>query len=189
MASQRCKRICLVFLLLLIGVVPSISLATVQGNSYSKQNFVLKDETIQFLDIENNNYYNGTISVTVTTGANVTATVNGVIKTVTFEETSIFQIYNVSKITFSLSTGGFSQGYYEVSLIILNKAGNAAYIALAVVGGIGFLFASVSFYIRSKKYQTKPEEEDEELADPETLKKRREAAGAEQKFWGFKEKK
>lgn len=175
------------FLFLFILFV-TISPIFVLGD-YSKQDFALNDETVEFLNIENTNYYNGTISITVSTGVNVTATVNGDVKTVVQGETQIFQIANVTVIVFSLETEGLSQGYFEVNLILLNAGTNdSAYIILAVIGGGAFILIAISFYIRSKKYQTKPDE-DEELADPETLKKRKEAAGAEKKFWGFKNKK
>ena len=113
----------------------------------------------------------------------------GVSKTATLDETVIFPIANVTTLLFTLTTEGYSEGYFEVSLTLLNSGANrSVYINLAVLGGIVFLFAAVSFFIRSKKYQTKPDEEDEELTDPETLKKRREASGAETKFWGLKDK-
>jgi len=176
------------FLFLFILFV-TISPIFVLGD-YSKQDFALNDETVEYLDIENTNYYNGTLSVTVSTGVNVTATVNGEVKTVAQGETQTFQIANVTVIVFSLETEGLSQGYFEVNIILLNAGTNdSAYIILAVIGGGAFILIAISFYIRSKKYQTKPEEEDEELTDPETLKKRKEAAGAEKKFWGFKDKK
>ncbi len=188
MKKQRIiKQVCRgIFFLVFIFV--TISPAFVFGD-YSKQNFALNDETVEFLNIENANYYNGSISVTVSTGANVTAKVNGISKIVAQGDTQIFQIVNVTVIVFSLETEDSSQGYFEVNLIIINKGtSDAAYIILAVFGGVVFLFIAISFYIRSKKYQTKPDE-DEELADPETLKKRRESAGAEKKFWGLKDKK
>ena len=176
-------------ILFLVIIFVTITPAFVLGD-YSKQNFALNNETVEFLNIENNNYYNGSISVTVSTGANVTATVNGVSKIVAQGETQLLQIVNVTAIVFSLETEDSSQGFFEVNLILLNAGGNdSVYITLAVIGGVAFLFIGISFYIRSKKYQTKPDEEDEELADPETIKKRREAAGAEKKFWGFKDKK
>jgi len=96
MSNQLSRGILFLFILFVI-----ISPIFVLGD-YSKQDFALNDETVELLDIENNNYYNGTISVTVSTGANVTATVNGVVKTVAQDETQIFQIANVTVIVFSL---------------------------------------------------------------------------------------
>lgn len=175
-------------ILLLLVIFITITHTFVLGD-YTKQNFTLNNEEVEYLNIENNNFYNGSISVTVSTGVNVTATVNGVSKIIAQGETQLFQIVNVTVIVFSLETEGSSQGYFEVNLILLNKgASDSVYIVLAVIGGVIFLFIAISFFIRSKKYQTKPEE-DEELADPETIKKRREAAGAEKKFWGLKDKK
>lgn len=184
--KTRIKRGFLFALLLAITISPLF----VKGESYSKQNFILNDESVEYLNITNKNFYNGTIHLAVTVGANVTGTLNGVSKTVALDEVIIFPIVNVTTIVFTLSTEGSSQGYFEVRLTLLNSGANrSVYITLAVLGGIVFLFAAVSFFIRSKKYQTKPEEEDEELTDPETLKKRREASGAETKFWGLKDKK
>ncbi len=176
--------------ILFLIVIFVLIISTFVSGGYTKKEFLLNDEKVEFLNIENNNYYNGSISISVSNGgANVTATVNGFSKTIAQGETQIFQIVNVTVLVFSLETEGSSEGYFEVNLILLNQgASDSVYIVLAVFGGVIFLFIVISFYIRSKKFQTKPDE-DEDLADPETIKKRREAAGAEKRFWGLNEKK
>ena len=59
---------------------------------------------------------------------------------------------------------------------------------IGIVAAILIALSIISYYIRAKRLETKPEQEEEELLGQETLKKRREAAGAEKKFWGLDDK-
>ena len=169
-------------------LISNISFFFVLGASYTKQDFSINNESRVFLELESNTgTYNGSISVTVNIGVEVTAEVNNEVKVIKQGETKIFTFTNISAIIFTLSAEGAAQGFFELSLNVdYNTGGNRAlYITLAVLGGTFFLASVISYYIRSKKLQTKPEEQDEEMTDPETLRKRREAAGAEKRFWGL----
>lgn len=179
-------------IIMLILLLPVTYFSLVNGaDSYTKQDFTLSNETEVFLDMESNFYYNGTLNVVLSSGDNVTATLNGNSKEVSIDNSQEFQIFNVTSIYFTLSTEGSAEGYFELSLIIeYNYEGNRSlYITLAALGGLFFLAAAISYVVRSKRLETKPEEEDEELTDPETLRKRREAAGAQEKYLGLDKKK
>ena len=158
-------------------------------SDYTKQTFTIQNENRVLLDLDTDGIYNGSISVTLEMGDTVTAKVNGVTKTVAVGESKLFEIYNVSSLTFSLSSSGTSQGYFELDLNIdyYTEGNRTLYIILAVFGGLFFIGAAISYYYRSKQVQTSEEEEEEEFTDPETLKKRKEAAGAEKRFWGLKD--
>ncbi|MFW9922521.1 MAG: hypothetical protein ACFFDW_04435, partial [Candidatus Thorarchaeota archaeon] len=135
-------------------------------------------------------FYNGSLSITVSSGDNVTASLNDVVKIVSVGNPVTYQIFNVSKLYFTLSTSGEANGFIELTLTIeRNYQGNQAlFISIAVIGSLFFLGAVVSYYIRSKKAETKPDEEEAQLVGAETLEKRKEATGAEKKFWGLDKK-
>ena len=42
------------------------TILSIQGSSYTKQDFEINDDSRTFLDLESDQYYNGTLSVTVT---------------------------------------------------------------------------------------------------------------------------
>lgn len=180
----------LLVLAIIVIISTSLVLIVMASGNYTKQDFTLNNETRIYLELETDYYYNGSISITVNMGENVTATLNSETKVISMGETKKFDFTNVTSLTFTLSSEGASQGYFELNLNIdYNTDGTKPiYITLAVLGGFFFLAAVISYYIRSKKLETKPEDEDEELTDPETLRKRREAAGAEQKYWSMDKK-
>ena len=157
--------------------------------SYSKQNFTVNTDTEVFLDIEGDidTYYNGTITVTVTEGVGVNATVNGVTLEVNLGESKEFAIANSSILYFSITSQGLSQGFYELELNLNLNAGDRNPITIVVGILAAFLIglSIVSYYIRSKRMEPKEDEDDEKTMDPETTRKRKEAAGAEKRYLGL----
>jgi len=162
-----------------------------KSDSYSKQNFVLNNDSKVYLDITEETTYNGSIKVTVTSGDPVNATVNGLISLVTISTPQTLPIDNVSSIYFELSNTGYSEGYFELSLNVNVNTGNntTLRIALGVLAAVIIIFSFISYYIRSKKLETTPDKEEAELGKDETTKKRQEAAGAQQRYLGLDEKK
>jgi hypothetical protein len=159
----------------------------VASTSDTTQEFTVNNETKILLDITEDVYYNGSISITVTTGDPVNATVNGVTKEISVSETEVLYILNTTSIFFSLSSDGLSVGYFEMELNYdptANDNNNVRRI-IGVAAAFILVISVITYYIRAKKLERKPDEEDEELLDPETIRKRREAAGAEKKFWGL----
>ncbi|TET28421.1 MAG: hypothetical protein E3J70_09620 [Candidatus Heimdallarchaeota archaeon] len=158
--------------------------------SDTRQNFVVNNETKVLLDIDATVYYNGSIIITVTSGDPVNATVNGIEKEISMGESEELYILNTTSIYFSLSTYGFSEGYFDMELNYdLNVGGNnPVRRTIGIAAAFIIAISIISYYIRAKRLERKPDEEDEELADPETLRRRREAAGAEKKFWGLDDK-
>ncbi len=160
------------------------------STSDTTQNFILNNETIVLLDETTDIYYNGSISVTVTTGDPVNATVNGVTKEISLGETKELYILNTTILYFSLSTDGYTEGYFVMELNYDPYANSNSTLrrTLAIVSAFIIALSVITYYIRAKRLETKPEEEEEELLDSETLRKRKEAAGAEKKFWGLDDK-
>jgi len=155
--------------------------------SDTTQNFILNNETVVLLNETADVYYNGSISITVTTGDPVNATVNGVTEEISLGETKELYILNTTILYFSLSTEGYSEGYFEMELNYDPNASNNNPVRRTIAIASAFIIAIsiISYYIRAKRLERKPDEEDEELVDPEVLKKRKEASGAEKKFWGL----
>ncbi|MCK5298549.1 MAG: hypothetical protein KAJ76_06565 [Candidatus Heimdallarchaeota archaeon] len=158
--------------------------------SDTTQSFVVNNETKVLLDIDATVYYNGSIIITVTSGDPVNATVNGVMKEISIGESEELYILNTTSIYFSLSTYGFSEGHFVMELNYDPNAGgnNTVRRTIGIVAAFIIALSIISYYIRAKRLETKPDEEDDELADPETLRRRKEAAGAEKKFWGLDDK-
>ncbi len=181
------KLIPFVFILIL-GFVSISNLVVAASNT--TQNFALNNETKTMLELEATVYYNGSITVTVTTGDPVNATVNGVMKEISMGESEELYILNTTSIHFLLSTNGLSEGYFVMELNYDPNAGGNDPVrrTIGIVAAFLIALSIISYYIRAKRLETKPEEEEEELLGQETLKKRREAAGAEKKFWGLDDK-
>jgi len=158
--------------------------------SDTRQNFVVSNETKVLLDIDSDVNYNGSIVITVTLGDPINATINGITKEISIGETKELYILNTSSIYFSLSTYGYSEGYFDMELNYDPTANgnNPVRRTIGIAAAFIIAISIISYYIRAKRLERKPDEEDEELVDPETLRKRREAAGAEKKFWGLDEK-
>ncbi|MBK5113383.1 MAG: hypothetical protein KGD59_11935 [Candidatus Heimdallarchaeota archaeon] len=173
-----------VFLLIIGFVFVSNFVASASDTT---QEFTVNNETKILLDITEDVYYNGSISITVTTGDPVNATVNGVTKEISVSETEVLYILNTTSIFFSLSSDGLSEGYFEMELNYDPTANdnNNVRRLIGVAAAFILVISVITYYIRAKKLERKPDEEDEELLDPETIRKRREAAGAEKKFWGL----
>lgn len=162
----------------------------VASASDTTQDFTVNNETKILLDITEDVYYNGSISISVTSGDPVNATVNGVTKEISLGETEVLYILNTTSIYFSLSSDGLSEGYFvmELNYDPLANNNNPIRRTIGIAAAFILVISVITYYIRSKRLETKPDEEDEELLDPETIRKRREAAGAEKKFWGLDEK-
>lgn len=174
---------------LTIILIPQFSVI-VSASSYSKQNFIVNNDTEIFLDINSNVYYNGSIIITVTEGEGINATVNSQTQEILLDESKSFTIENTTKIYFSITSEGLSRGYFEIELNIDLEAGgkNPITITVGILAAFLIVISVVSYYIRSKRLETKPDD-DEETVDPEVIRRRREAAGAEKKFWGLDDKK
>ncbi len=159
------------------------------SSSYTKQDFVINNDSKVLLDLESDLYYNGSISVTVTTGVSINATVNGVKKEIALDETKTFEISNSSTVYFVLSSYGYSQGFFELELDIDpdSTGGNPITTTIGILAAFILIISVASYYLRARKI-AKENEEDEELDDPETVRKKKEAAGAEKKFWGLDDK-
>ena len=190
MNSSKFKQILVPFIYIIILGFLSVSNLVIAASN-TRQDFVINNETKELLVIVDANvYYNGSIIITVTAGDPVNATVNGVMKEISIGESEELYILNTTSIYFSLSTYGFSEGYFEMELNYDPDLGgnNPVRRTIGIAAAFIIAISIISYYIRAKKLERKPDEEDEELADPETLRKRREAAGAEKKFWGLDDK-
>lgn len=189
MNSSKFKQILIPFIYIIILGLLSVSNLVVAASD-TRQDFVLNNETKVLLETDATVYYNGSIIITVTSGDPVNAIVNGVMKEISMGESEELYILNTTSIYFSLSTYGFSEGYFVMELNYdPNASGNnPVRRTIGIVAAFIIAISIISYYIRTKRLERKPDEEDEELADPETLRKRREAAGAEKKFWGLDDK-
>jgi hypothetical protein len=187
---RRNQRIKLLVSIFFVIFLISHLTKTVSASSYTKQNFVVNNETEVLLDIDANVYYNGTITITVTEGEGVNATVNGITKEILLDETDVLLIDNTTEIYFTITSIGLSRGFFELELNIDPNAGggNPIRLTIGILAAFLLVLSVVSYYIRSKRLETKPEE-DEETVDPEVIRRRKEAAGAEKRFWGMDEKK
>ena len=103
--------------LVFIGILIILGITSVQITtaSYTKQNFIINQDSKVFLDLHSDKNYNGSITVTVTTGA-VNATVNGKTKEVVASSSQTFLIVNTSTIYFALASTGYAEGYFEIEL-------------------------------------------------------------------------
>ncbi len=190
MNRSKFKRRLVPFVFIIIMGSLSVSNLVVAASD-TTQEFVVNNETKVLLEITDASvYYNGSIIVTVTSGDPINATVNGITKEISIGESEELYILNTTSIYFSLSTYGYSEGYFDMELNYDPNSGGNNPIRRTIGIAAAFLIAIsiISYYVRAKKLERKPDEEDEELADPETLRKRREAAGAEKKFWGIDDK-
>lgn len=190
MNSSKFKQILVPFIYIIILGFLSVSNLVIAA-SETRQDFAINNETKELLVIVDADvYYNGSIIITVTSGDPVNATVNGVMKEISMGESEELYILNTTSIYFSLSTYGFSEGYFEMELNYDPDLGgnNPVRRTIGIAAAFIIAISIISYYIRAKRLERKPDEEDEELADPETLRKRREAAGAEKKFWGLDDK-
>jgi hypothetical protein len=152
--------------------------------------FTLNNETKVYLNVSDEGInYTGSIVITLTSGANLTATFNGVSKVVSLTQTQSFTIFNVSSLNFQIATLGTSVGYFELDLSEVRDSGNNNPIIkiLIALGAILFGISIIAYYLRLRSFKRDPDEEDEELMDPEVAKKRKEAAGAEKQFWATDE--
>jgi hypothetical protein len=185
--NQQIKLLISIFLV--IFLIPQLT-KIVTASSYTKQDFVVNNETEVLLDIDADVYYNGTITVTVTEGEGVNATVNGITKEILLDETDVLVIDNTTEIYFTITSNGLSRGFFELELNIDPNIGgkNPLRLTIGILAAFLLVLSVVSYYIRSKRLETKPEE-DEETVDPEVIRRRKEAAGAEKRFWGLDEKK
>ena len=185
MKMKRVSNLLLVFIIIFIIHLHSIII----NASYSKQDFILENETKIFLDIKNEVfYYNGSISITINIGT-VNATVNGSTKTVIPEESKIFLISDTKSIYFSITAINYTEGFFEIVLNDIDQPNiqNPIRYAIGILAALLIAASVIAYYIRSKKLETKPED-DASTTDPEVLRRRKEAMGAEKKFWDFDEK-
>jgi len=190
MNKSKFKRRLIPFVFIIILGSLSVSNLVVAASD-TRQDFVVNNETKVLLEIiDAAVYYNGSLIITVTSGDPINATVNGVIKEISNGESEELYILNTTSIYFSISTNGFSEGYFDMELNYdPNASGNnPVRRTIGIAAAFIIAISIISYYIRAKKLERKPDEEDEELADPKTLRKRREAAGAEKKFWGLDDK-
>lgn len=190
MNSSKFKQILVPFIYIIILGFLSMSNLVIAASD-TRQDFAINNKTKELLVIVDADvYYNGSIIITVTYGDPVNATVNGVMKEISMGESEELYILNTTSIYFSLSTYGFSEGYFEMELNYDPDLGgnNPVRRTIGIAAAFIIAISIISYYIRAKRLERKPDEEDEELADPETLRKRREAAGAEKKFWGLDDK-
>ena len=155
---------------------------------YIREDFTLTNETREFLNIETEDAnYTGSIIVTLTSGANLTATFNGDIKNIMEGQAKTFIIYNVSNLKFEITTEGVSIGYFELDLNVAINTGNDNPIItiLVILGSVLFAISVIAYYLRLRSFKRDPDEEDEEYIDPEVAKRRKESAGAEKQFWSL----
>jgi hypothetical protein len=169
---------------LVIGSITNICAETTR-------NFVVNNDTEILLDEEFENYFNGTISVTVTEGIGINATVNSETQEIMLDETKEFVIDNSTELYFEIKANDYVEGYFVIDLNIDLDTGDRSplTITVGILAAFLVILAFVSYLVRSNKLKTKPEEDDEELMDPEVARRRKEAAGAEKKFWGLDDKK
>ncbi|MHA1212373.1 MAG: hypothetical protein ACTSSH_07915 [Candidatus Heimdallarchaeota archaeon] len=171
--------------LIITSTISAINLLT-NITAGSTLPFVLDDETEKLLDEEYTSYYNGSISVTVTLGVGVNATVNGVTKEVLLGETKDFTITKTHTIVFILSTYGYTEGSFYIELNIgEDPDGNPIRKTIGIVAIILLVFSVISYYIRSKRMEPKDDDDGEEEVNPEVAKRRKEAAGAEKRYLGL----
>ena len=116
MNSSKFKQILVPFIYIIILGFLSVSNLVIAASN-TRQDFVINNETKELLVIVDANvYYNVSIIITVTAGDPVNATVNGVMKEISMGESEELYILNTTSIYFSLSTYGFSEGYFEMEL-------------------------------------------------------------------------
>lgn len=189
MKRHNKKLLQMISIFLIFSFIISLS-RNVSASSYSKQDFIVNNDTEIILDEDSTIYYNGTITVTVTEGIGVNATVNGQTQEILLDESKEFIIQNTKEIYFTITSVGLSRGYFEIFLNIDLDAGdsNPITITVGILAAFLIILSVTSYYIRSKRLETKPDE-DEDTIDPEVIRRRKEAAGAEKRFWGLDEKK
>jgi hypothetical protein len=156
---------------------------------YTKQDFIVNNDTEVILDIDSETYYNGSISFTVTSGVGINATVNSVTKEILLDETKIFGIINTTIIYVEITAVGYVEGFFELDLNIdLPENRGPIRLIIGILAGFLVILSTVSYYIKTNRMKTKTdEEEDEELKDPEVARRRREAAGAEKRYLGLED--
>ncbi|NHJ46239.1 MAG: hypothetical protein FK733_00490 [Asgard group archaeon] len=172
----------------MILVLIFVSIFTITS-SYTR-NFVVNNDTEVLLDEETDSYYIGNLSITVTEGPGINATVNSETQEILLDETYVFIIDNTTQIHFEITASDYVEGYFVLDLNIdLNAGdGNPLTIVVGILAAFLVILTFVSYLVRSNRLKTKTDEEDEELMDPEVARRRKEAAGAEKKFWGIDEK-
>ncbi|MHA1629085.1 MAG: hypothetical protein ACTSXO_06520 [Candidatus Heimdallarchaeota archaeon] len=177
--------------LIFIGILIILGITSVQiiTASYTKQNFIINQDSKVFLDLHSDKNYNGSITVTVTIGA-VNATVNGKTKEVVASSSQTFLIVNTSTIYFALASTSYAEGYFEIELnLAINGSGrNPITITIGILAAFLVVLSTVTYYIRAKRMEPKPDEEKDEFLDEETLRRRKEAAGAEKRYLGLDDK-
>jgi len=167
--------------ILILSNVVTITLAP-----YSKQTFVVNQNEKVFLDINSEKSYNGTVKVTVLTGT-VNATLNSQRREIAAGASYTFTIVNTTTIYFAISSNGYAEGYFELELnLAVNDSGrNPINITIGILAAFLIALSVATYYIRAKRMEPKPGEEKEEFLDPETLRRRKEAAGAEKRYLGL----
>jgi len=176
-----------IFYTIVILFLVTLPIVCVNGE-FSRVDFSLDNETKVYLNVDEAGVnYTGSIVVTLTSGANLTATYNGYIQIVTLTQPRTFTIFNTSILDFQITTLGTSVGYFELDLSEVRNTGNDSPIIkiLVALGAILFGVSIIAYYLRLRSFKRDPDEEDEQYVDPEVAKKRKEAAGAEKQFWGL----
>ncbi|MHA1124665.1 MAG: hypothetical protein ACTSO7_03455 [Candidatus Heimdallarchaeota archaeon] len=176
-----------IFYVMVILFVVLLPITSVNGE-FTREDFSLDNETRVFLNVSDAGInYTGSIVITLTSGANLTATFNGNTKIVTLTQTRTFTIFNTSSLHFQISTEGASVGYFDLDLSEVRSSGNDNPIItiLVVLGATLFAISVIAYYLRLRSFKRDPDEEDEELIDPYVAKKRKEAAGAQKQFWSL----
>ncbi|MBN1330816.1 MAG: hypothetical protein JXA54_15190 [Candidatus Heimdallarchaeota archaeon] len=152
-----------------------------------ERSFVVNSGSKVLLDEESVVYYNGTISITITSGVGVNATINSETKEIEFGQTKVFTISNTKSIYFLVSSEGYSEGFFIIDLnvdLTVNEK-NPIRITIGVLATVILIVSVITYLIRAKKLEPKEGEKREELTDPEAVRRREEATGAEKKFWGL----
>ncbi|NHJ32347.1 MAG: hypothetical protein FK732_05760, partial [Asgard group archaeon] len=105
------------FLFISVLLLGTLSMSTfILAASETRQTFVVSNETKVLLDISSDVLYNGSISITVTSGDAINATVNEITEEISLDETKELFILNTSSIYFSIFSDGYSEGYFDVLL-------------------------------------------------------------------------
>ena len=176
-----------IFYTIVILFVVLTPITSVNGE-FTRVDFTLNDETKIYLNVSDEGInYTGSIVITLTSGPNLTAIFNGNTKIISLTQTQNFTIFNASSLHFEISTDGASVGYFELDLSEVRNPRNDDPIIkiLVALGATLFGISIIAYYIRLRSFKRDPDEEDEELVDPDVAKKRKEAAGAEKQFWSI----
>ncbi|HUT80503.1 MAG TPA: hypothetical protein VMZ29_04800 [Candidatus Bathyarchaeia archaeon] len=180
------KKPLIISLILIMSLNSLICISNSKGDTL-EDDFVVNSGSKVLLDIETDTNYNGTISITVTSGVGINATINSVTKEIELEQTKVFTISNTNSIYFVIHSEGYSEGSFIIDLNIdpTDNEKNPIRTTIGVLATLILIVSVITYLIRAKKLEPKEGEQKEELVDPDVERRRDEAAGAEKKFWGL----